>query len=579
MGGASTLSVARARPLSLLPSFRGYQSSWLSPDLIAGLTLVAIAVPEQMATARLANMPAITGLYAFVAGSLAIAVFGATRQMSVGADSTIAPVLAAGVATVAAVGTPRYEHLITFLALVIGVFLIAIGVVKLGWIADFISTPVVTGILAGIAVEIVVRQLPAVLGLAGGGASTVDRVRRVAHQIGHANGWTVAVAAVCLAIIFLGERLDRRIPGALIALVVSIVGVSVLGLKARGVRVLGTIPRGLPSPGLPSVRAHDILVLAGTALTVAFVCIVQTAATARSLSAGPGAAEALDHDLTGVGAGGILAAFVGAFPINASPPRSAVVAASGGRSQVASLVAVVGTIAVVGLATGLLSSLPQATLGAILIFVATRLLHVRDLRAIRRFDSVEFVLALLTLATVALVGIEQGVVLALILSLADRTRLSARPRDIVLARETGTDHWIPPNTGHPTEGVPGVVVYMPLAPMWFGNAQFLTDRMRQLVDEAPQPVRVLILDAAGASDIDYTGAAALDGLINELKGRGISFGVARASGLVPRDLRRSDLLKDLGTDHVYTSVEAAVVDLLAQVDAPAGGPGKAGAAQ
>jgi MFS superfamily sulfate permease-like transporter len=243
--------------------------------VIAGLTLVAIAVPEQMATARLANMPAITGLYAFVVGSVLIAVFGASRQMSVGADSTIAPVVAAGVAVVAAAGTPEYQHLVAFMAMTVGVILLIVGLLKLGWIADFISTPVVTGILAGIAIEILVRQLPSVLGVPGGGISTVDRLRHIAHQLGRVNGWTLGLGAMVLGVIVVSELLDRRIPGALIGLAASIAVGAALHLKAHGVRVLGAIPGGLPSIGLPSAPLAHVVRLAAPAFTVAFLCVVK----------------------------------------------------------------------------------------------------------------------------------------------------------------------------------------------------------------------------------------------------------------------------------------------------------------
>jgi high affinity sulfate transporter 1 len=555
------LSAARARTLPLLFTLQGYQASWLSDDLIAGLTLVAIAVPEQMATARLANMPALTGLYAFIAGSLMIALFGASRQMSVGADSTIAPVVAAGVLTVAAVGTPQYQHLVACMAIAVGAILVLAGLLKLGWIADFISTPVVTGILAGIAVEILVRQLPSVLGVPGGGSSTLDRARHIARQLPQVNGWTLGLAATVLAVIVVAERIDRRIPGALIGLVVSIVAASALHLQDHSVPMLGTVSGGLPALGLPRATLSQVVRLVGPAFTVAFLCVVQSAATARSLGSGAAAAAALDHDLVGIGAGNVLAGLGGSFPVNSSPPRSAVVAASGGKSQLASLVAAGLTLAVIAFATGVLTNLPQAALGAILIFVATRLLHLHDLSQIRRFDTVEFGLAVVTLAVVALFGIEPGIVVALVLSLADRTRLAARPRDAVLQRETGTDHWIPSTAGHPTERVPGVIVYLPLSPVWFGNAQYITHRIRELIDEAPEPVRAFVLDAAGVADIDFTGARALDETLKDLLRRGIAVGVARASGLVPKDLRRSELIKDLGADHVYSDVESAVKGL------------------
>lgn len=555
----------RARRLPLLPTLQGYQTAWLTPDCIAGLTLLAIAVPEQMATARLAVMPAITGLYAFVAGSLMISLLGGSRQMSIGADSTIAPVFAAGVAAVAVAGTTQYQHLVTFLALIVGAVLLAVGLLRLGWIADFISTPVVTGILAGIAVEIVVRQVPAVLGLPGGGTTTIGRVDQIVRQISRTNGWSLAVGAVVLGIIVVAEKVDRRIPGALIGLVVSIAGVVALGLRSRGVHVLGKIPSGLPPFGPPSVPARDVVRLSVTAATVAFVCVVQTAATARSLGSDQKATQTLNRDLIGLGAGGLLAGCVGAFPVDSSPPRSAVVEASGGRSQVASLVAAAGALAVIAFAAGLLADLPQATLGAILMFVATRLLHVKDLRAIRRFGRAEFGLTLITIGTVAFFGIETGVLVALVLSIAQRTRLATRPKDVLMGRDPGTVHWIPVDSGRPTEQVRGVMVYLLMAPLWFANAQYLIERLRDLVDAAAEPVRVLVFDAAGVPDVDFTGAQALEAFVRELQARGIAFGVARAAGLVPHDLRHSELLSTIGADHVFDDVQSAVEGLSASV--------------
>lgn len=552
----------RRRDLLFFPTLQGYRTSWLTPDIVAGLTLLAIAVPEQMATAKLANMPASTGLYAFIAGSLLILALGRSRQLSCGADSTIAPVIATGVATVAVIGTARYEHLVTFLALVVGVLVLAVGLLRLGWIADFISTPVVTGILAGIGVEILVRQIPSVLGLPGGGTTTVDRVDKIFHQLSSTNLWTATVALVVLAIIVVGEKVDRRIPGAFIGLIVSLAAVHAFGLKGHGVKVLGTIPGGLPSIGLPAVSTRDLVHLAATAATVAFVCVIQTAATVRSLPSDGPPSALLDRDLIGLGAGNVAAALVGSFPVNSSPPRSAVVASSGGRSQLSSLVAAAGVAAVVVFLTGVLADLPAATLGAILVFVATRLFHLKDLRAIRHFDRAEYLLAWITIAAVALFGIETGVLVALVLSIAQRTQLAARPQDEVMERDPGTDHWVPVGGGVPTERLPGVLVYLLLAPVWFGNAGHVTDRVHALLAKQPEPVRVLVLDCAGVADIDFTGSQALHGLFQELKARGVVVGIARASGLVPANLKRSALLSDIGPDHVFDNVDEAVRTLV-----------------
>jgi sulfate permease, SulP family len=216
------------------------------------------------------------------------------------------------------------------------------------------------------------------------------------------------------------------------------------------------------------------------------------------------------------------------------------------------------TLAVVLLATGLLKDLPQATLGAILLFVATRLFRIRDLRSILHFDRLEFGLAVATALAVSLVGIEQGVLVAMLLSLADRTRRAARPRDAILGREPGTPHWIPPDVGHSTEQVPGVIAYIIYAPIWYGNADYVRLRVREILEPAPQPVHAFVLDADAIADIDYTGARMLGELAAELKRQGVEFGMARCSHLVHHDLKHAGIVEVIGADHLYLTVEAAV---------------------
>jgi SulP family sulfate permease len=546
------------RAPQLFPTLRGYESRWLGPDVLAGLTLVAIAVPEQMATAGLANVTAVTGLYAFIAGTLVFAALGRDGHLSVGADSTIAPVMAAGVAAVAVVGSPHYRDLVSFLAIMVGALIVAIGLLRLGWIAEFLSTPVITGILAGIAVEILVRQLPAIGGLAGGGTTTLGRLSKVGSELGHVNTWSMGIALAVFAVIMAAERVDRRIPGALIGLVGSTVAVAAGGLKAHGVAVLGAIHGGLPTLAVPSASWSDAGRLVLPALTVAFVCVAQTAATVRASSAGAPAARDFNRDLVALGAGSLVAGVSGSFAVNSSPPRTEVVRASGGRTQLTGIVAAVVALVVVLVATGLLRDLPRATLGAILVFVATRLFRIPHFRAILHFDVLEFALAVVTLLAVALFGIEVGVVVALVISLADRTRRAARPRDVILGRVPGTDHWIPPDVGHPTEQVPGIIVYLLYAPLWYGNADYIRLRVRGIVDSVDPPVHAFILNVNAMSDIDFTGARALGDLAAELQARGVTLAIARASHLVHHDLKHSGLLQTIGPDRLFATVEDAV---------------------
>jgi high affinity sulfate transporter 1 len=559
----------RSAGVRVIPAtLRGYRASWLGADALAGLTLVAVALPGNIPTARLADLPAVAGLYAFAAGSLAYALLGTNRRLSVGADSTIAPVLATGVAAVA-VGS-GYGLAMAFTAMMVGGALIAVGAFRLGWIADFLSTPVITGILAGIAVEIVVRQIPAILGVPGGATTTIGEIRRVAGEVSHVNGWSVGIALVVLAVIAAGQRIDHRLPGPLAGLILSIVAVHALGLASRhGVAVLGAVPGGLPHVRLPYVSWSQLRRLPGLVLTVTFVCIAQTAATVRSSGStarssatvrGSGAAAPTDfnRDLIGVGAGSVVAGLIGAFPVDASPPNTAIATASGTRSQLANIMAAVLVLGVAAVATGPLADLPEAMLAATLVYIATKLFRVGELRTILRYDRLEFALAAVALLAVALIGIEQGVAVAIVLSLADRTHRTARPQDAVLGREPGTDHWIPCDIGHPTEKLPGILVYLVYAPLWYGNADYFRLRIRHLVDAASSPVRAVIIDAGGMSDIDFTGLQALRDLTAELRQRGVSIEIARASHLVHHNLKHGALLKQLGADHLFASVQDAV---------------------
>lgn len=544
------------------PTLRGYRAAWLGADALAGLTLVAVAIPGQMATARLAGMPAVAGLYAFIAGSLVYALLGTNRRLSVGADSTIAPVLATGVAAVAAAGTSGYGSVMAFTALLVGGLLVAAGLCRLGWLSELLSTPVITGVLAGIAVEIIARQIPVILGVSSGGSTTIDRIRQVAGQLSHVNGWSVGIAVGVLAIIVAAQRISRRLPGTLLALILSIVAVRALGLASHhGVAILGTVHGGLPHVRLPTVSWSQLRRMPGLVLTVAFVCIAQTAATVRRSTAGAAAASTVNRDLIGIGAGSVAAGLIGTFPVDASPPNTAIVTVSGSRSQLSNTIAAAVVLAVVLALTGPLADLPQAMLAAMLVYIATKLFRAGELAAIFRFDRIEFALTALTLLVVAVVGIEQGLAVALVLSLADRTWRAARPRDAILGRAPGTDHWIPVDIGIPAEPVAGILVYLLYAPLWYGNADYVRQRIRHLVNDASEPVHAVVLDAAGVSDIDYTGLLALRDLVTELRQQGVTIAIARTSHLVHHDLKRGAILQQIGPGHVFPSVDQAVTAL------------------
>ena len=456
-------------PLVVFSSLRGYRRSWVSADVLAAVTLLVIAVPEQLATARLAGMPPITGFYAFFAGTVLFAMLGSNPQMSVGADSTIAPLFAVGIAHLAPIGSARYVDLVGVLAVVVGVLVALVWLLRLGWIAEFLSAPIITGFLAGIAVVIVVHQIPDLFGLPAASGGTVHRIALAASHLDQTNGWALGIGAAVFAIIVVAERVDRRLPGALVGLVASTILVAALGLHAHGVAVLGTLAHGAPRFGLEGLSWSTLGSVAPIAGVVALVVVTQSAATTRAFADQGGYEVDVGRDFLGVGAGSIVAGLVGAFPVDASPPRTAAVAAASGRTQAAGLGAAAAIVLLVP-AAGVLKDVPVAALAGVLLYVATRIFHGRDLLAIARFDPFEFALAVITLLTVAFVGVEQGIAVAVGLAILDRTRLSARPQLHVLGRIPQTTSWAPISSPEKPVQVPGVLVVLFATPLWYANA-------------------------------------------------------------------------------------------------------------
>jgi sulfate permease, SulP family len=557
--------------LPLFSSLTGYQLAWIVGDIIAGITLVAIAIPEQMATAQLAGMPVQTGLYAFICGGLAIAIFGSSRQMSVGADSTIAPIFAAGVAGLAAAGTAAYTQNIILLALMVGVILIVVGLLRMGWIADLLSTPVTTGFLAGIGVTIIVGQLPDMFGVSKGTGSYLEQVIHIFQEYASWNWYAIGISVVVLAIVIVSEKISPKIPGALIGLILSLVASVALGLAAKGVAVLGALPQGLPPVAIPVIDVNAILPLFPIALTVVLVCLMQTAATSRSFADLGGYEVNMNKDFIAIGVGSAAASFVGAFPIDSSPPRTAVVASSGGRSQVASLVAVGVIVLLIMFFATALTDLPKATLGAILTFVGSRIIHVKALAAVWPYDKFEFLLAIFTLFAVIVLGTEYGILIAIVLAILERTRLSARPKDAVLGKVAGTTSWVAlrDKVAGAAE-IPGVKVIAFGAPLYFANASTFRDRMRALL-EADDAPKAIVFDAEAVDDIDFTGAAAVKHVAQELKRKQVTFAVARLrEHTMPEHIKPSDL--GIPADCMFDTIDDAVSYVLrvtGQAPAPA----------
>jgi MFS superfamily sulfate permease-like transporter len=547
----------RFRPV--FESFRGYRRGWLAGDALAGMMLAALALPSQLATARLAGMPAEIGLIAFAAAALAFSAFGGNRFVSVGADSTIAPIFAGTLAALALGDGATYAKLAGTLALMVGLILVLAGLLRAGWLADLLSLPVVTGFLAGIAVHIAVGQLPGLLGVPG---SSEDRVLlKLVDALGRvpdANPYTLVIGAAVLGAAIVGHWLGPRIPGALIGLALAALAAWHFGLAARGVATLGTLSLGFPAMSLPSIDPDNLLRLLPLSITVAVVCMMQTAAVARSYPSDPNVPDDVSRDFTGVGVGNLLAGVAGAFAVDASPPNTAVVAETGGRSQAAPLFAAAIVVLLATFAGAVGAYVPVAALDAVLVFIAIRIFRLDDMVRIARKAKGEILLVLAAAALVVLLPIERGVGLAILLSLLHSVYLMARPACTSLVRLPGTTIWWPPERNTAGETVPGVLVFAPAAPLTFVNAEYVRERIDRALEER-RDVRLLVIEANGVALIDYTAAQTLIQMISRLRKRNIGVALARLEATAAESAaNRAGLLAALGEDHVFHSVEEAV---------------------
>jgi SulP family sulfate permease len=551
-------SAGRAgRAWPILRSFAGWRPADLGAEVIAGLTLAAIAIPSQMATARLANLTPQVGLLALIAAAIAFALFGDSRRLSVGADSTIAPIFAGGLAALAAAGPGHYAAAAATLSLAVALILICAGAFKFGFVADLLSIPVTTGFLIGIAGHILVLQAPAVLGLEAGHGSLAQEALSLIARAPTANPWTLTIGLGVLAIMFAGESFSPRFPGALIGLCLAGIATVALGLEARGVATLGPLTGEALHLALPAMSWDDIRIVAPLAVLITVVVMVQTAATTRSF---PNSADGPDvnRDFIGVGAANAFAGLIGAFPVDASPPSTGVAAEAGCRSQLAGLLSAAAALCVLLFASKALAHLPSAALAGVLLFVALRLVRVGVMGDVWRRSRPEFLLILATALAIWVLPIQQGVGVGVLLSVFHGVWTTTRARTVEFARIPGTSIWWPRSKDAQGESVPAVRVIALQAPLSFLNAYNFRRAIERFADQDPPP-KLIVIEANALVEIDYTGATVLAEVIGQLRGRGVDVAVARLESVRAQEsFERLGLFALIGRDHVFRSVQEAV---------------------
>ena len=537
------------------PGLAGARKS-LPGDALAGLTLAAIAVPGSMGAAQLVGASAFAGLVAFMIGAVVFALLGGHRILSVGADSSIAPMLAAAAAGGALTGADTTGELtveghpvidpatLMLTSVLVGAILIIVGLVRAGWITQFLSRPVTIGLLAGIGVGIIIDQLPVALGIPRHGGGVIAGIVDMVTSLDEINWWTAAVAVLVLAITLGSGLVGPRVPGPLLGLAAAIAFTMLAGLTERGVVTLPEPDFAPPRMDFASVTVPGAVELLPTALVIAVLVVIQTGATEASF---PGPRRTLDRDLGVIGLASATAGAAGAFAVNTSPPRTSVVAAAKGKSQVVGLVAALIVLAVGVVGADLLPHLPTAALAAVLLTVAAKLVKVKSMARILRFSRIEFAVCIATILLVVLLGVVQGVIIAALVTLLDRTRREARPRTYRKGMIPKSNHWVPVDAGTPTVQVPGVLVWSVEAPLWYADSDFVVDQLHDALADADVPYVAVILDAAAMGDLDYTGAGALGTIVDHMDSEGLPLIIARPNRPVQRAIERAGLRDRLST--------------------------------
>jgi len=428
----------RAQPVlqGVLPIDR----SRVPTDMLAGLTLAALGIPEVLGYAKIAGMPLVTGLYTMLIPMAVFAVLGSSRHLVVAADSATAAILAAALTGLAAAGSERYVRLAGLAALLAGGMLLVARLARLGFLANFLSRTVLVGFLTGVGIQVAAGQLPDMLGVTATGKQTLPRLLNTVRALPHAHPADVAVSIGVIVIVVAARRITRQIPGPLIAVIIAISVSWAVNLASHGVAVVGNVPRGLPSLGLPALDWHDAGALLGAALSMFVVILAQSAATSRAYAGKYEEEFSEDTDLVGLGAANVAAAFSGTFVVNGSPTKAQMVDTAGGRSQLSPLTASAVVLLVLVLLTGPLAYLPDAALAAVVFLIAVELIDVKGMRQIRACRKRESAVALLTTAAVVALGVEYGIALAVVASIVDHLRHSYSPLNSILVKSPA-GHW------------------------------------------------------------------------------------------------------------------------------------------
>jgi len=540
-------------------ALRTYERSWAPRDLIAGIVLVTLLVPQGMAYAEVAGLPPITGLYTTVVCLVAYALVGPSPVLVLGPDSALGPMIAATILPLAAGSQEAAIALAGMLGLLVGLITVGAGVARLGFVADLLSKPVRTGYLAGLAIVIFVGQLPKLFGFSTDADGLVAEVVAFVRGLDMTNAWALGIGLLSLGIIIGLQRLAPRVPGILVAVVVAIALSIVLDLADQhDVAVIGMLPQGFPLPSFPAVDPSDIPLLFAGAVGISLVAIGDTISTSGGFAARSGYEVNGNQELAGIGSANLAAGMFGGFPVSTSGSRTAVAFQSGAKTQLTGLVAAALVLAMLLVVPGLVKDMPQPVLAAVVIAASMSLFDVAELRRLFRVRKTEFALAVACLLGVAFIGVLEGIIVAVALSVVYIFKRAWAPYSAVLGKDPEVPGWHDTARYPDAEQVSGLLIVRWSAPLFFANANQFRDRIRELVKAAAAPPRWVLVAAEPITDIDTTAGAMIADLDLELNAAGIHLAFAELQSGVRDMIGRYGLLETIDEGRFYRSVQEAV---------------------
>jgi high affinity sulfate transporter 1 len=549
-----------SRSLPGVRALASYRLAWLHRDVVAGIVLSTLLVPQGMAYAELAGLPAITGLYTTILCLIAYFGFGPSRILVLGPDSSLGPMIAATIVPIlGSNGSPeRAVALASMLALIVGAIMLAAGVARLGFVADLLSKPTQIGYMNGLALTILVGQLPKLFGFSTDANGLIDEARAFVDGLtsGEAVGAAIAVGVLSLAVILVLGRWLPKAPGVLVAVVLAIAASSAFSLSDHGVSLVGTLPKGFPPLTLPNPVSDLPLLIAG-ALGISLVALTDTISTASAFAARTGQEVNGNGEMIGIGAANVAAGFFQGFPVSTSGSRTAVAEQAGAKTQVTGLVGAAVIVLMIVLVPGLLKNLPNPTLAAVVIAASLSLADIRGTWRLWHQRRVEFLLSVAAVLGVALLGVLQGIAIAVGLSILNVFRRAWWPYQTTLGRIPGVPGQHDRQLHPEAEQLPGLEIFRFDAPLFFANARTFRDQVRRLASAARRP-RWIVIAAEPITDVDTTAADMLLELDRELNAEGTSLVFAELKDPVRAKLERYELIGPLDPAHFFPTLDAAV---------------------